>query len=116
MRLFDVQERELEVGDYVAYVTKSEAPSIQFAYLDEFKEKDRAYGNPDYTNLRVKITHADKYGNRLTKTRTEYHPEAPEGQRVITVDTGKPSSVWLDEGSYRSHDVMSSRLLKVNPI
>lgn len=125
---------EINIGDFIVYVTKSESPSLQFGWVDEFKDVKGRWS--DRTTPRVKICHAEPDGTRITKTAVDvpghWRPDTPLHVRdyrhnnfqsptreerdmyyVPTTyrDTGKPSTVWLDAASNRD-----ARMLVIQPL
>lgn len=128
----DCTGREVNVGDFVVYATKTESPSLQFAYIVEFKEVPQRWS--DRTTPRMKLWRSSHDGTRITKTVVDvpghWREDAPahisdyrSGYRVTSedrkkyyvnttyVDTGKPDTVWLDCASNNDH-----RLMVISPV
>lgn len=91
-------------GDFILYATKTEAPSLQFAWVETIKQGKHG-------DVAVKITHSEPNGTVKTKTVFDYDPIAKTGENR---DTGKPSTSTLRV--YGDGTNPDSRLLAFKPI
>jgi hypothetical protein len=102
---------DIRIGDFVVYATKTEAPSLEFGYVIDIKEKPQLPwhdGTPRPPETRIKLQHADANGQTKNKTVWEYDRVTEKGHHK---DTGKPSQSWLTE-----HWEASARLMVTQPI
>ena len=102
--LTDRLGKPVNVGDFILYATKTEAPSIEFAWVVEIKDGVNQHRRSGH---RVKIKHANPDGTLKTKQVFDYDPITEKGQYR---DTGKPVTVTLS--TYSSQDF---RMLVTQP-
>lgn len=103
----DVVGVDIHEGDFIIYATKSEAPSLQFAWVHEIKEvTKKSWNDHEYTEVKVKIHRAEKDGTRKNKIVSDYFPENPTGQQFVDRDTGTPDMVWLNGTTGQDHRLM----------
>jgi len=122
--MLDLVGRPVNEGDFVVYATKTEAPSLQFGWIEQIKvkEHERRDWRSDDTYVqfeyKIKIRHAEADGTR--KNKTDFRQDPVTGEYGYQ-DTGVASTAWLTDVGHSKvgeveNIVNSSRLLVTQPI
>lgn len=113
----DIVGQEVVEGSFITYATKTEAPSLQFGWVEQVKVTEtEGYDGQTRQSVRIKVHHANSDGSRKNKTvfKKLDAPLPPDETGYVRewdyVDTGRPSTVWLDGTTGKSN-----RLLVVKP-
>lgn len=81
----DLSGRTLQVGDFCIY-TLNQWGGLNFGYIEEIKDVKGRYSG---TTIRVKMKHADRFGNILMET-------SWDSLTNTKVPTDKESTSWLN--------------------
>ena len=98
-------------GDFIIYVTKSEAPSLKFGYIEKIKETSRNPNNNGYVSYSVRVANTDPRGHKLNKKVFGIGPDGEYGYQ----DTDRLDISILTINMYPGRDE-EHRLMVTKPI